>query len=99
MDSESRSKVLLLDIWKIDNEYRLVTRSSENFNLFCLVSLGTGECTKSMSRERLFDYLINKKNPLNAKFEYYGSLKNILTESIDDYVGNYVDIFVSDCGE
>lgn len=85
--------VNLLDIWKIDNEYRLIARSCEDFNKFVIISLGTGESTKAMTGSKLHAYL-SGKNPINAKFNYYGSLKDILIKSIQDYVGNYTKIVV-----
>ena len=57
-----------MDVWRLDSSRRLVVRSSEDFNKFCLISTGTGQSTKAMEGQEIFDYLVKGKNPIGAYF-------------------------------
>jgi len=84
--------ICLMDVFKLDDEYRIVVRDGSNFNRFCLISMGTGESNGPMDSNKLYAYL-SGKNPLNAVFEYCGNLvdewKNLYPS-----MGNYARISV-----
>lgn len=67
-------KAYLLDVWGLDSERYLVTRSHANFNMFCLTSLGTGEVLTMGTGRHLYEFL-GGKNKLNAAYNHIANYR------------------------
>jgi len=96
--------VRTLDVWRLNSERRIVVRSSEDYNKFCLISMGTGEATtKPLDAKNIYDYLVYGKNPLQLKnrlgadilpiFVKEFNLKEKAEKELPDF-GNYANIWV-----
>jgi hypothetical protein len=92
-----------LDVWRLDSTRRIVVRSGDDYNKFCLISAGTGESSKSMDAKTIFDYLVYGKNPLMLKnrkdanilpiFVKELNLKEIFSRELGNF-NNYASILV-----
>jgi hypothetical protein len=84
----------MLDVFSLDGSYRLLTRSPEDYNKHCLVSLGTGEVTDTMHGSEVLAYL-NGKNPLKVPFGYVCNAKDIFMREWSNYPRDLADIRMS----
>jgi len=64
-------KIHLLDIWGLNSERYIVTRHPDNFNMFCLISMGTGEILAHGSGYHIHRFL-EGQNPLQAEYSRTG---------------------------
>jgi hypothetical protein len=84
--------VALMDVYRIGSEYRIVVRDGANFNLFCLISMGTGQSNGPMHPKKLKAYL-EGDNPHKFAFERVCNLRDVWHEQHPDFdpcVGIYV---------
>lgn len=70
----------VMDVWRLDSSRVLVVRAPGPSNLFCRVSMGTGEQSLPQSGEELFGHLVLGKNRLKAKYEYERNLARELED-------------------
>jgi len=78
-------KIHLLDIWGLNSERYIVTRHPDNFNMFCLISMGTGEVLAHGSGYHIHRFL-EGQNPLQAEYSRIANLR----------VPGYAEIVVPD---
>lgn len=69
-----RTVVRQMDVWRLDSSRVLVVRAPGASNLFCRVSMGTGEQSLPETGKELFDHLVRGKNRLNAKYSWESNL-------------------------